>query len=158
MWKRFNPLDELDSLFLSFEPTVLPAQTGTTVPETSASWWTNYPAVESFRRGDTIVLRAELPGVDPKDLDMTVDKGRLIIKGEKREDRREDEKDVYLREIFHGRFQRSFTLPRGIKAEQVQAGFNNGVLEVSFPAQALEDASTKVSIQITDGETKEDAA
>ena len=173
MRRYFSPFEDFSSIFRSFDnlfPQGFDSETGfrpaALLPEVSDSgeeqrparrepWlrW-GYPAVESFRRDDEIVLRAELPGVDPKDLDMTVVDNQLVIRGEKREEHRKDDTEVLLREVSYGRFERSFTLPRGVKAEQVNATFVNGVLEVTLPAQGLEDAGKHVPIQIGDGTEK----
>jgi HSP20 family protein len=110
-----------------------------------------FPSVESFRRGESLVLRAELPGVDPKNLDISVEDGTLTLRGEKNLDREEKEQDVFMREVYYGRFERAFTVPRHVKPDQIQARFENGVLEVTLPARALEDAGRKVPIQITEG-------
>ena len=109
---------------------------------------TGFPVVESFRRGDNLILRAELPGVDPKDITMTVEDGRLTLKGEKKQERQEKDTDVYIHEVSYGRFERTFRLPRGVKAEQLQARHANGVLTVTIPVRSLEDASRRVPIQI----------
>jgi HSP20 family protein len=172
--RRFYPFEDISSIFRSFDSLFRQAfdfDTGfvpaALLPEStesrrspapqrlaSCSTW-GYPAVESFRRDDEIVLRAEIPGVDPKDLDMTVVNNQLIIRGEKKEEHQRDDSDYSFREVFHGHFERSFTLPRGVKAEQLKATFKNGVLEVTLPAQGLEDASRKVPIQIAESGEKD---
>jgi HSP20 family protein len=173
MRRYFNPFEDFSSIFRSFDnlfrqtfdfdtgfrPAALLPEVSDTGeeprPARRESWlrW-GYPAVESFRRGNEIVLRAELPGVDPKDLDMSLVDNQLVIRGEKREEHRQDDAEVLLREVSYGRFERSFTLPRGVKAEQLKASFNNGVLEVTLPAQGLEEAGKSVPIQISDGTQK----
>ena len=98
-----------------------------------ASVWTRagYPAVEAFNRNDGLVFRAELPGVGKDDVEVKVEDGRLIIRGEKKE-RRESENDGrYLKETYHGRFERTFVLPDGAKADGVKASLDDGVLEVA---------------------------
>jgi HSP20 family molecular chaperone IbpA len=110
-----------------------------------------YPAVETLRRGNQIILRAELPGVSLADLDISVVDHQLLLRGEKRAVREQDDSPTYFREISYGRFERAFTLPQGVKPEQVNARYENGVLEITLPAKALEDASRKVPIQIGAG-------
>jgi HSP20 family protein len=156
---RWSPYGDFANLFQSFDNLVRqaanPAEAAAVdSEETAVTPWLgrmSYPAVESFRRGDNHILRIEIPGVDPKDLEMTVVDGRLVLKGEKRRERKEEDKDHYLREVAYGRFERSFRLPRGIKGEQLQARHENGVLTVTIPAQGLEDASRRVPIQISSG-------
>jgi HSP20 family protein len=110
---------------------------------------TSYPAVESFRRGENFVLRVELPGVDPKEIEMNVEDGHLILKGEKKKQNSTDDKNHYLCEVAYGRFQRSFRLPRGVKADQLTARHENGVLTITIPARSPEDVRRRVSIQIS---------
>ena len=107
-----------------------------------------FPAVETFQRGDNLMLRAELPGIDPADIKMTVEDGRLILSGEKKQTRQENDSDHYMCEVSYGRFQRSFRLPRGVKAEQLKARHENGILTVTIPVRSLEDVSRRVPIQI----------
>jgi len=90
------------------------------------------PAVESFLRGDRFVVRADLPGIDPKDIDLLVEGDRLMVRGE-RKDVHED-KDRLHREITYGRFERSVQLPSGIDPESVKATYQDGVLEITMAA------------------------
>ena len=115
---------------------------------TSWSSRAGFPAVETFQRGDHLILRAELPGIDTADIKMTVEDGRLVLSGEKKQTRQEDDSDHYLCEVSYGRFQRSFRLPRGVKAEQLKAHHENGILTVTIPVRSLEDVSRRVPIQI----------
>jgi HSP20 family protein len=105
------------------------------------------PAVECFTKDKQLVLRAELPGVDPKDLQVSVLGNSLIIKGEKKEERRVAETDVFFKEIVQGKFERSFDLPEGVKKEQVKACIQNGVLEIVLPAEAVEP-ERKVPVEV----------
>jgi HSP20 family protein len=107
------------------------------------------PAVECFTRDRQLIVRAELPGVDPKQVEVAVTGNTLTIKGEKKEERKVEEGDLLFREISQGRFERSFELPQGVKAEQVRAAFVNGVLEITMPAAGLEPAR-KVPVEVTE--------
>jgi len=90
------------------------------------------PAAEIVKDGDDAVVRLELPGVDvAKDVNVEVDKGRLVIHGEHRDERAEEEKDGRtLREIRYGSFRRSFQLPAHVTSEAVTASYDAGVLTV----------------------------
>jgi HSP20 family protein len=91
------------------------------------------PRLESFVEGDKLMIRADLPGIDPKDVDVTVNGSVLTLRG-KRERTHEDKGRNYLhREVFYGSFERSLTLPDGVKAEDVKASYKNGVLELTMP-------------------------
>ena len=89
------------------------------------------PPVELMTRGSDVVIRLELPGIDAeRDVEVEIDKGRLVIKGERR-DERSDENGTYLvRELRFGSFRREFALPDGVTAENVDAHYDQGMLEV----------------------------
>jgi HSP20 family protein len=109
-----------------------------------------YPSVECFTKDKQLVLRAELPGVDPKDIDVTIAGNQLLLRGEKKEDYKIDEKDLFFQEVSRGRFERTFALPEGVKMDQVKASFNNGVLELTMPSGMI-DQARKVPIEIGAG-------
>jgi HSP20 family molecular chaperone IbpA len=121
----------------------------------SLSTRAGFPAIETFRRDDTFILRAEVPGLATSDIKMTVEDGHLILTGEKKQVREEKDSDRYFNEVSYGRFRRSFQLPRGVKADQVQARHENGVLTVTIPVRSLEDTSRTVPIQVLSGPAPE---
>lgn len=103
-----------------------------------------YIRVEDFVEGDSYVVRAEMPGVDPdKDIQIDVAGDVLTIHGE----RREEEHDRNRSELHYGSFERTLPLPRGAKAEEVRATYTNGVLEVRVPYAADEPKATRVAIE-----------
>jgi HSP20 family protein len=105
------------------------------------------PAIESFIQDSKFVVRTDLPGIDPKDVDIKVLAGVLTIKGH-REDKRETKKaDFFRREIRYGSFERSIPLPQGIKAEDLKATYHDGVLELTAP-MPKEAAPKQVKIQV----------
>jgi HSP20 family protein len=103
--------------------------------------WT--PQLETFRRGDKLVIRADLPGLTKEDVKVEVDDGMLAICGERREEREEDRDDFYRSERTYGQFYRSIALPEGVNESQVDASFKNGVLEVTLPAPKERDRTAK---------------
>jgi HSP20 family protein len=84
---------------------------------------------------DGITVRAELPGLNPEDVNVSVQDGVLTISGEKKDEREEGKADTnyYLVERRYGRFERRFSLPSTVSANDVQANFLNGVLNVTLP-------------------------
>lgn len=89
------------------------------------------PPVEIVREGSDVVVRLELPGVDvDRDVEVTVDKGKLVIRGERRDERAEEGHGVLVRELRYGSFQREFALPDGLTAENVDATYDQGMLMV----------------------------
>jgi len=94
--------------------------------------------------GDTYVLRAEMPGIDPdKDVSLNIEGDMLTITGE----RREEQKDKNRHEFHYGSFTRSIPLPRDVKTEEIKATYVDGVLEVRVPAKAQERKAVKVAVE-----------
>jgi HSP20 family protein len=100
------------------------------------------PAVDMVERKDEIVLRADLPGLQEKDIEVSVQDGMLTLRGERKEEREEKDEDYYYCERSAGKFFRSVPLPGGVDAEHVKATFKNGVLEVHVPRTKEAKAKT----------------
>ncbi|MDZ7780652.1 MAG: Hsp20/alpha crystallin family protein [Gemmatimonadota bacterium] len=96
------------------------------------------PAVNVSETKDNLVLTAELPGMSEDDVSVELENNVLTISGEKVEERTEgsEERRYHVWERSYGGFQRSFTLPRTVKAEEITARFDNGVLTVDLPKVA----------------------
>lgn len=106
------------------------------------------PQVETFRRGDKLVVRADLPGLNKDDVKVEVDDGVLTISGERREEREENRGDFYRSERSYGQFYRAVPLPEGVSSEQCEAKFKDGVLEVTLPApKQLERKAKQIQIR-----------
>ncbi len=105
------------------------------------------PAVDIFETDNAIVLKAELPGMTEKDIDLTVDRNLLTIKGE-RQFENEVNKDNYHRvERAYGSFMRSFQLPATVDTTKVQAEQKNGILTITLPKKE-EEKPKKINIKI----------
>ena len=105
--------------------------------------------VEEMVEGNTVVVRAELPGIDPdKDVDVTVSQGVLVIKAKREEKKEQKEQDTYRSEFRYGSFVRRIPLPDGVQESDVTASYKDGVLEVRapMPDQAKQTASSKIPI------------
>lgn len=108
--------------------------------------------VEEMVDGNTLVVRAGLPGIDPeKDVDVTVTDGVLTIKGERQEKKEHKEKDSYRSEFRYGSFVRRIPLPTGVKQDDVTAAYKDGVLEVRAPMPEQVQATGASKIPITRG-------
>ena len=95
--------------------------------------WDWNPKVDIYDEDGHIVLKAELPGIDKKDIEVDVKDRILTLKGERSSDN-EIKKDTYLqRERSFGKFERSFTLPVNVKAEDIKAVYKDGLLKVEIP-------------------------
>jgi HSP20 family protein len=104
------------------------------------------PAVDMVDRKDELVLRADLPGLEEKDIEVTVHDGSVTIRGERKEEAEEKKEDYYCSERSYGVFARTLPLPTGIDADKVKATFKSGVLEVHLP-KAKEAKGRKIEIK-----------
>ncbi len=93
------------------------------------------PKVESYRENGSYVIKADLPGVKVKDIQVTVENGCLTIKGERRTDKEIKKKNVEREEVFYGSFERSMPIPEGLKTEELKAKYHDGVLEITAPVE-----------------------
>lgn len=91
------------------------------------------PAVDIVERDKEYEVSAELPGLDEKNIEVKVSDSMLTIRGQKKEEKEEKEKDYYLSERRFGSFVRSFPLPAGVDANKIEANFSKGVLTVKLP-------------------------
>lgn len=91
------------------------------------------PAVDILEENDRFVLRADLPGVTPEDIEISMEKGVLSLSGERREERSDEVDGLKRIERLTGKFYRRFTLPESADAEKISAKSANGILEVTIP-------------------------
>ena len=127
---RFEPWSLVDLLHRDLDR-IATSRFGSTNGEQSVADWV--PAVDIVEEKDRFVLRADVPGVDPKDIDVSMDNGVLSISGERHNESESQEEGVKRIERFTGRFYRRFTLPDTADPEQISARSEKGILEVSIP-------------------------
>ncbi|EXF47284.1 HSP20 family protein [Pseudomonas sp. BAY1663] len=138
-WRPFDSLRrQVDRLFDDFErPWHLPfSRHGF---ETTPFWQgglARMPAMDVVEKDKAFEITAELPGMDEKDVEVKLVGNNLIIKGEKRQERKEEKDGYHLSERSYGSFQRSFALPEGVDREQIDARFGKGVLTLSLAKKA----------------------
>ena len=106
------------------------------------------PAVDVFDKQDAVVLKAELAGMDPDDIQIEVEDNVLTIKGERNFEEKVDEERYYRVERRYGSFQRSLALPQGVKADEIQAAYDDGILTVTVP-KAEEEKPKKIEVKAT---------
>jgi HSP20 family protein len=94
------------------------------------------PALDVVKQGDDLLIRAELPGVKPEDVDVSVTDDVLTIKGSRKEERRYEEGEYVRRESSYGGFERQVMLPQGTKAEDIRGEYRDGILEITVPGVA----------------------
>ncbi|MDI1465695.1 Hsp20/alpha crystallin family protein [Catellatospora sp. KI3] len=135
LWTRRDPFAEFDALV---------RQAYVPVPARTAGFT---PAAEVTRDGDDALVRVELPGVDvANDVAVEVDRGRLVISGERRDQRAGQRDGFGLREVRYGSFRRTFRLPAHVDAAAVQAGYDAGVLTVRIAGAHAVTPGTRVAI------------
>lgn len=105
------------------------------------------PRVELSENRDVLKLKAELPGIDPKDVQVMVENGILTLQGEKRQEAEVKDERFYRAERSYGTFARSLRLPANVDAQRVTATFKNGVLVVELP-KTSEAKGTTVPIKV----------
>jgi HSP20 family protein len=105
------------------------------------------PVVDVYEEKDEVVVKAELPGLDKKDIEVNISDSELTLKGQKKKEEEIEKENYYRRERSYGAFLRSVELPTDVQADKVKASFKNGVLEVRVPK--TEEAKTKtIKVQI----------
>jgi HSP20 family protein len=98
------------------------------------------PTVETFRRDGNLVVRADLPGLSKENITIETDDDVLMISGERSDEVKDERDDFYRSERSYGRFFRAIQLPEGVNADQIEATFKDGVLEVTVPAPKVASA------------------
>jgi HSP20 family protein len=102
--------------------------------------------IESFVKDGNLVVRADVPGLESKDIDVSVLGNVLTIKGERKDKKEAKEGDYFRREISYGAFERRTTLPEGAQTDKIKASFKNGVIEVTMPL-SKEATAKKVPVE-----------
>ena len=126
---RYQPWALIDSLQRQLGQ-AFPAETDEDTDAADISW---IPQVDIYEESDRFVVLADVPGVEPKDIHITADKGLLTLRGEKRARAAQDGKGRQRLERRTGAFMRSFTLPEGADVDRIAAKHTDGVLEVVIP-------------------------
>ena len=115
------------------------------------------PAVDIYETGNNLVIKAELPGIDPKDVDVRVENGTLTISGERKSEKDVKEGNYHRVERSYGSFVRSFNLPPTVSSENVTAEYKDGILTLNLAKR--EEAKPKtIKIQVGGSEVKAAAA
>jgi HSP20 family protein len=106
------------------------------------------PAVDMSEDDEAYKITAEIPGVEPKDVEVSLSGDMLVFKGEKQQEKEEKAKNYYLCERSYGGFQRAFQLPDGVDRDKVSADFSKGVLTVTLPKTAeAQKQSKKIEVK-----------
>jgi HSP20 family protein len=128
--------EEMDRMFQDFS---VEREAGS-----GAGW---VPAIEVSQQDNKYNIKAELPGLEPKDVKVEVENDSLVIQGERKSESEEKNAGAQRTERQYGYFYRSIPLPEGANVEQAQAKFHNGVLEISIPVPEQQSNRRSIPIQ-----------
>ena len=104
------------------------------------------PALDLAETGNEFVVKAEIPGLDPKDIDISLSGNMLTIKGEKKQEREEKKEDCHFVERSYGAFTRSIQLPGEVNGQKITTSYKHGVLKIVLPKS---EAAKKKRVKIT---------
>ena len=148
-WKPFRELApfkdfdrmrrEMDRLWDSFFEGGLRRRT-----EEAVEW---LPSLDIAETKNEIVVKAEVPGMDPKDIDISLSGGVLTIKGEKKQEKEEKETDYHLIERSYGSFTRLVQLPKEVQSDKISASYKSGILKITLP-KSEEAKKKEVKIKV----------
>lgn len=127
VWNRLQ--EDINNLLKSSGPWLRPWPTEEGSSVATAQW---VPSVDIQEQTDKFLIRADIPGVKPEDVEVNMENGVLSIRGERKSEERKEENGYRRVECSYGAFHRRFTLPETADAEKVQAKAKNGVLEVTI--------------------------
>jgi len=140
-WEPFRELDEwhhsIDDLFSRF-------MGGRPFAGTA---FESLPSLESYKKNGNLVVRVDLPGVEPKEVDISITGNVLTVKGERKHKEEVKEGEYVRQETAYGTFERSLTLPEGVEPDKIKATYDKGVLEIAMPLPK-QLAEKKVAVQV----------
>jgi len=146
--QRFDPFSVLSRMDREFDDLVRRGLGGREATRATSGF---VPAVEVVREGQDVVVRVELPGIDvQRDVSIEVDRGKLVLSGERRDEHEGTTEGVLVRELRYGQFRREFALPPGVSPEQVEATYDAGLLDVRVRGVVSPEPSV-VRVPITTG-------
>jgi HSP20 family protein len=132
--RRRDPFADFDALFRTAFP-----------PVTRSAGFS--PATEVSRDGEDAVVRVELPGLDAeRDITVEIDRGHLVVRGERRDERSDQKNGRMLREVRYGAFRRSFALPEHVTADDVTASYDAGVLSARISGAYVGSSPRRIPV------------
>ncbi|MFA7662373.1 MAG: Hsp20/alpha crystallin family protein [Patescibacteria group bacterium] len=129
---KWNPWDDMDKIFEDFGR----------FPAVNKKPMDFIPAVNVYQEKNNVVVETSLAGIDPKDVDVSIEDDVLIVKGKSEKKTEVDEKNYYHKEMSFGSFYRSIPLPAHVKGDKAKASFENGILKIEVPKEAEKESKT----------------
>jgi HSP20 family protein len=142
LMRRFS--EEMDRLLGDFSLGAFAPGFGGALADLKTPTW--LPQVEVFERDGKFTIRVDLPGLTKDDIDVDLTNDTVVIRGERQHEREENEEGYYRSERSYGSFYRAIPLPSSVNAEQANATFHDGVLEITIPASELQQQSRRIEI------------
>lgn len=134
-WDPFRQMDEM----MSRLPSVM--NVGGMMPANFS------PALDMYEEEGSVIVKAQLPEINPNDVEVTVQDGTLTIKGETKREHEVEEKNFYRKEMRSGSFHRQVPLPATVKEEEVSAEFSEGILKITMPIEQKQTGK-KINVKI----------
>lgn len=128
---RYNPFRDLRAMQEQMNHLLDMAWSRDTGEELREGVW--HPPVDIFETEDAVIIKAELPGIEQKDIEVKIEDGTLVLRGERKHDEEIKKENYHRVERYYGQFQRSFSLPNAINQEKVKATCDKGVLTIILP-------------------------
>jgi HSP20 family protein len=138
--RRWDPFERLAQVQAEFDRFLGERWPLRRMAELPGAW---APRADVYAQNGAIVVKVELPGVNKQDIDVAIEDGDLVVRGERKSEEKVEEKDFYRMERSYGSFYRRLPLPEGVTAEQIEATFADGVLQVKVPKPVTKESTPK---------------
>ncbi len=142
---KWNPWRDMETFSDQFNRLLNGAQFTPALPSEDSSISSWKPNADIFDQDDKIIIRADLPGVDKKDIHIDLKDNVLTLEGERSHEEEVNEDNYYRKERVHGKFLRSFMLHEGMDPDKIKAEYNDGVLNIEIP-KPEEKKPKKISV------------
>ncbi len=153
----WNPFRELEQMERMVDETMNRPMMWRRVPGDQFTWM---PSMELYEKENMYVVRLEMPGVKPEDVEISISGDTLTIKGERKPPENISEDEYQLCELCYGNFSRSISLPEPVNSDKVEANFENGILDIRLPkAEEVKTKQIKIqNKQVTSEQAPKEAA
>ena len=128
--RELRPLNIFEDLRQEMESFFANAWFPRRLTKTTTAW---LPTMDVFEKNGKLLVHADLPGLNKKDLTITFEENDLVLRGERKDVRKVEEENVYRAECVYGTFYRRLPLPVGLEVDKIEASFKDGVLEIEIP-------------------------
>lgn len=128
--REFRPLNLFEDLRQEMETFFTNAWHPRRLIKTPTTW---LPTMDVFEQNGKLMVHVDLPGLTKKDLSITFEENDLVLRGERKDERKVEENDFFRAEVAYGAFYRRLSLPAGLEVDKIEASFKDGVLQIEIP-------------------------